>query len=112
MVNPTQEVSEALSRAYSHFNRELFNGKLKHCLIHMHRKAKCYGYFAGDRFGNSAGDKTDEIALNPSHFKDRSVEEVLSTLVHEMVHLWQHHHGKARKPGYHDKEWAAHMKDK
>ncbi len=110
--NPTEVVSSALIVAYNHFNQGLFNDKLHHCLVHLHRKAKSYGYFAGDRFGNTEGTvAVDEIALNPSYFKERSAEEVLSTLVHEMVHLWQHKYGKARKAGYHDKEWGAMMKD-
>jgi len=39
------------------------------------------------------GEETDEIALNPSTFRSRSTEETLSTLVHEMCHLWQFHKG-------------------
>jgi hypothetical protein len=27
-----------------------------------------------------------------------------------MVHLWQHHHGKPSRTGYHNKEWATMMK--
>jgi len=111
---PTQVVSEAFTLAYNHFNSSLFNGKLPSCIIHMHRKAKCYGYFAGNRFGSSttASITVDEIALNPSSFKERSLEQTLSTLVHEMVHLWQHHFGEKKAKGYHNKEWVEHMKDK
>jgi hypothetical protein len=45
--------------------------------------------------------------MEPSHFVERP--EVLSTLVHEMVHLWQYHHGKPSRSGYHNTEWAAKM---
>jgi hypothetical protein len=63
----------------------------------MQRKNKTYGYFAGDRFGTLDGEEiTDEIALNPSHFRERTTEQSLSTLVHEMVHLWQHHRGEKK----------------
>lgn len=51
----------------------------------------------------------DEIALNPEHFGTRSIEDVLSTLVHEMVHLWQHHFGKPGRRRYHNKQWAEKM---
>jgi hypothetical protein len=34
----------------------------------------------------------------------------LSTLVHEMVHVWQQHCGTPSKRGYHNKEWATKMK--
>lgn len=111
-IDHTKIVTEALTTAYNHFNSSLFNNTLPTAIIHMHRKAKCYGYFAGGRFGTLDQKlKIDEIALNPSHFKDRTLEQSLSTLVHEMVHLWQYHHGKLSKPGYHNKEWAERMVD-
>ncbi len=53
---------------------------------------------------------TDEIALNPRYFHDRPVTEVLSTLAHEMVHLWQHHYGKPGRGRYHNRQWAERMK--
>jgi predicted SprT family Zn-dependent metalloprotease len=74
---------------------------------YRHRAA----YFAGGRFGSKDGQEvTDEIALNPSHFRDRSTEQSLSTLVHEMTHLEQHHFGKPSRAGYHNKQWAGMMK--
>ena len=47
--------------------------------------------------------------MNPSHFKSRTDEQSLSTLAHEMAHLWQHHFGKPSRAGYHNKEWAEKM---
>lgn len=112
MTNPTHRTYNGLNQAYEFFNQMLFSGTLPHCLITMQRKQGAYGYFAGGRFGEKNGTgKADEIALNPSHFRDRTTEQVLSTLVHEMAHLWQHHHGKAPRTCYHDKQWAAKMKE-
>ncbi|MQW45316.1 sprT domain-containing protein [Sinorhizobium meliloti] len=112
MTNPTKSTYDALNRAYDHFNKRLFSGQLPPCLITMQRKAKAYGYFAGGRFGSKdGGEVTDEIALNPSHFKARTDEQSLSTLAHEMAHLWQHHFGKPSRSGYHNKEWAEKMHD-
>jgi len=110
-ANPTKKTYDSLNSAYDFFNKRLFGRKLPRCLITMQRKNQSYGYFAGGRFGTLDGEEiTDEIALNPSHFKARTTEDNLSTLVHEMVHLWQHHHGKPSRPGYHNKEWAVMMK--
>lgn len=110
-TNPTHQTYNGLTAAYAFFNERLFAGRLPACLITMQRQNKAYGYFAGGRFGTRDGrEVTDEIALNPSHFKARTTEESLSTLVHEMVHLWQHHFGKPSRSGYHNKEWAAMMK--
>jgi predicted SprT family Zn-dependent metalloprotease len=76
----------------------------------MQRQRAAYGYFAGGRFGTKDGQEiTDEIALNPAHFRSRTTEESLSTLVHEMCHLEQHHFGKPSRSGYHNKEWAGMM---
>ena len=37
--------------------------------------------------------------------------DIISTLAHEMVHLWQHTKGDQGKNGYHNKKWARKMKD-
>lgn len=109
-LSPTHKTYDALNRAYAHFNAALFEGGLPPCLITMQRKAGAYGYFAGGRFGSRDGrEVTDEIALNPQHFAARTTEQSLSTLVHEMVHLWQHHFGKPSRTGYHNREWAEKM---
>ena len=34
---------------------------------------------------------------------------ILSTLVHEMAHVWQQTYGKPPRKGYHDRQWAAKM---
>ena len=109
--SPTQATYEALNTAYAFFNAELFGGTLPACLITMQRRNRTYGYFAGGRFASADGKEvTDEIALNPTHFRERTDEQVLSTLAHEMAHLWQHHHGTPPRRAYHDKEWAQKMK--
>ncbi len=67
------------------------------------------GFFYPERFSNRQTAICNEIALNPAYFLDRGCKDVMSTLVHEMVHAWQHHFGKAGRRGYHNKQWAAKM---
>ena len=112
IANPTHRTYTSLDAAYDFFNRELFGGRLPACLITMQRHKGAYGYFSGERFA-SLGDPqevTDEIALNPATFATRTPPQILSTLVHEMVHLWQHHFGEPSRQSYHNKEWAAKMR--
>jgi hypothetical protein len=108
---PTNQTYPSLNRAYEFFNKRLFNGTLPPCLITMQRQKGALGYFSGNRFADArnADAVTDEIALNPSHFAERSQESILSTLVHEMVHVWQHHRGRPSRGGYHNSEWALKM---
>jgi hypothetical protein len=111
--DPTEITYSGLSEAYDFFNAALFDGRLPHCLITLQRRAGSYGYFAHQRFGDREGAEiTDEIALNPVPFKTCSTEEILSTLVHEMTHLAQHHFGKPGRRGYHNKEWALMMEER
>jgi predicted SprT family Zn-dependent metalloprotease len=110
MTDPTRSTYEGLTEAYDFFNDRLFQGRLPRCLITMQRHKSAYGYFAGGRFGTKDGaEVTDEIALNPTHFRNRTTAESLSTLVHEMTHLEQHHEGKPSRSGYHNKQWAGLM---
>jgi hypothetical protein len=111
-MKPTQETYSALQTAYEHFNRELFGGALPECLITLQRKERrVLGYFWGQRFEEigESGQRTDEIAMNPQHFKQRGIEQVLSTLAHEMAHQWQEHRGTPSRKGYHNGEWAEKM---
>jgi len=107
----TSEEYAGFDGAYSWFNTRLFGGHLPPCLMTLQRKARSRGYFATDRFGHrlDAGASTDELALNPDTFVDRSDKDILSTLVHEMCHCWQRHFGTPSRTGYHNKEWAMQM---
>lgn len=106
---PTTQIHQALQFAYDYFNQALFAGQLPPCLISLQRKAKTQGYFSFRRFIDDDGNYTDEIALNPEFFGVLPVLDTLSTLVHEMCHLWQQHFGKPGRRGYHNKEWADKM---
>lgn len=105
---PTIQTYQALDRAFNFFNRHLFNNRLPDVHIVVHRKRGARGYFWAEQFKHrESGERIDEIALNPDSM-GRTLPEILSTLVHEMVHLRQQHEGKPAKTG-HNKEWAAMM---
>src|SRR6266511_2516394 len=110
MSNPiTQAEYETFQRAYDFFNAELFAGALPNVLVTLQRHAKAYGYFSAERFvGRAAEEAAHELALNPAHF-GRTDADILSTLAHEMTHVWQHTHGTPPRKSYHDREWAAKM---
>lgn len=97
-------------QAYEWYNAQLFDGQLPSCLITLQRKARARGYYWPAHFKNRLRDRetTDEIALNPDIFAGRSDKDILSTLVHEIVHLWQFKFGKPSR-GYHNRQWANKM---
>lgn len=106
---PTEEAYRELQKAYDLFNERLFDSQLPGALLVMTRRKNTFGYYSPKRFANREGEVTDEIALNQSYFAVRSVEQVLSTLGHEMCHQWQEHFGSKTRRCYHDKEFATKM---
>ncbi|MEM7069439.1 MAG: SprT-like domain-containing protein [Pseudomonadota bacterium] len=112
---PTYEAYGALQFAFEYFNRALFHGRLPDVLITLARKRNVLGYFSWSRFENSDEIVSHEISRNPQYMKDRGDRDVLSTLVHEMAHLWRHEFGPLNTRGgkgagsYHDVVWADKM---
>ena len=108
----TQVEYSGFQKAYDFFNAELFGGSLPHVLVTLQRHAKTRGYFAPERFtGRVDAEAAHELALNPDGFTGRTDEQILSTLAHEMAHVWQQTHGKPPTRCYHDRQWAAKMKE-
>ena len=100
-----------LQSAFDHFNTALWAGKLPQVLITLQRKKGARGYFSPDRFaGRGFKGQTHELALNPDCFAGRSDREIISTLVHEMAHVWEQEFGKPPRGGYHGRAWADEMK--
>jgi predicted SprT family Zn-dependent metalloprotease len=105
---PTREQFAAYEKMFAYFNAKLFAGTLPSCILNFSRKSKSNGFFAPERW-EKGKDVRHEISLNPSTLKSRKPIEVASTLVHEMVHLWQAEHGTPSRTGYHNRQWADQM---
>lgn len=117
----TNQQYTTLDTAYKFFNEKLFNKELPECMILLQRKGKKnLGYFHPERFvnrediANKKKDKrrVDELSLNPDNFIGYSDTAILSTLVHEMCHVWQYRcTDKYPRNGYHDKVWGKKMEE-
>jgi hypothetical protein len=100
-----------LQDAYDHFNEALFEGSLPQVLITLQRRGRALGYFSARRFQRrgKVRQQIHEVALNPDSFTGHTDEDILSTLVHEMAHVWQQEQGRPGRGRYHNREWAAAM---
>jgi hypothetical protein len=110
MITKTQFIQ--LDGLFDYYNKELFDGKLNDCMINMNRE-KGLGFFSPERWVDTDKQKESgihEISLNPDRL-DRKEIEWHSTLVHEMVHLWQNDFGDPSRKGYHNKQWADKMQE-
>jgi ribosomal protein S27AE len=111
MENPTAEY-ESLTDAFRFFNRRLFDDRLPLVLLTLSKHGSSFGYYRNRVFGSRVEQNraTDEIALCANTFRGRTDKDVLSTLVHEMAHLWHFSFGKRiSRRGYHNLEWAKQM---
>lgn len=106
----TTEKTITLEEAYQFFNKRLFDRKLGKCVINLRPAGVNKGFFIKNSFKEKGRKPRDEIVLNPDIFAGETDIEILSTLVHEMAHKWQHDCGKPGKHGFHNKEWAKAMK--
>jgi predicted SprT family Zn-dependent metalloprotease len=108
----TKTEYQGFQQAYDFFNRALFQGSLPQVLVTLQRHANTRGYFSPERFNGRIDESAvHELALNPDTFTERTDEMILSTLAHEMAHVWQQTHGKPPRRGYHDRQWAAKMRE-
>jgi len=105
----TEQQYPLLQQAFDFFNGKLFDGLLPPCLITLQRRRHTRGYHSPRAFVNVEGKVTDEIAMNPAYFAFRGLEETLSTLAHEMAHMWEWHFSKRPRAGYHSRAWADKM---
>jgi predicted SprT family Zn-dependent metalloprotease len=112
VITPTEQQFNALNGAYNYFNQKLFKNQLPGCILNFSRLKGTHGFLAPERW-KRVGEKhfgTHEISLTPTTLY-RTPLEIFSTLVHEMCHLWQWDFGNPSRNGYHNKEWAAKMKE-
>jgi len=114
-MNPTEEFYTFWEYLYNFYNGQLFNGELKKVMFTITRKKNTLGYFSPKRWENTIDgelQKLDELAMNPTFFKNFSIEHIMATLVHEMCHVWQFQFGHVTKQvskGYHNKAWVKKM---
>lgn len=95
---------------YNLFNKHLFKESLPPCILTFPRKRNAYGFFVNNRWSNHQQNIIYEISLSPDSL-ELQIEEIMSILVHEMVHLWQYEFGKPCSGDYHNRQWGFKMKE-
>lgn len=109
-TKPTIKAYQELQDAYDFFNKRLFDSELPDLLITFQRGKNTFGYFSPHRFTGESS--IAELAMNPNYFGARSLADTLSTLVHEMAHVWRRYiPEKQCRMGYHDRVWGDKMEE-
>ena len=86
------ELLRALVEWHGRYNAEHFGGRLRPVAVRISRRMRSrLGHYTA---ATPAGDPA-EIAIGLAHLRRHGWEEVLHTLLHEMVHQWQDETGRA-----------------
>lgn len=108
----TNNIYEYFQKAFTYYNKELFNDELSEVILTITRKKDVGGYFAHDSWFNEKDEIIHEIAINPDFFGNSSMMQILSVFAHEMCHLWRHECvEKKNRAGFHDKIWVGKMRE-
>ena len=98
-----------LETAFNIFNIIYFNNSLPKVAITIQSSIKSYGYITVNKVWKDSADAYHEINIGAEHLA-RPIEQVLATLLHEMVHLYSMVNGiKDVSNGgrYHNKRFKA-----
>lgn len=78
------------------------NNKCRSCVV---------AYVQADALYDKKTDtKLQYMGINPDYL-DRSIGEIVSTVCHELCHVYEHAYIHIPRGGYHDKQWAELMRD-
>lgn len=98
---------QVLEEAFNHYNKQLFDGDLPRCIIRAMPATKAVkdgGYIKPFNEKDRFGEKAHGIYLDSTQFLDRSIEQVLACLAHQMVHVWEYHNYAKSKKVYKSSE--------
>lgn len=117
-LDPSRRQYGSLADSFDYFNRTLFSGRLAQPLLTLNHRPACVKSYHRDKGFSFRGGpwksriRASEISLNPRAMVGRSDMEILTVIVHEMVHLWQFQYAeKPPRKGYHNRDWADFMEE-
>ncbi len=111
--SPTLNQSRAFQNQFDYINDEViapaFGVRLQTAMLTFSRRVSDGGSFASHCWSEERGGSLHEVALHPAWVKECLPVETSGTILHQMIHGWQHHHGSLGRRGYHNGEWAMAM---
>lgn len=87
VVTNTNRMLSVIRSAFHHIKHEYFNDELPEVELTLQKTRGAYGHFSVGKIWDSNGECRHEININPEYTR-RPIEEVVTTLIHECVHLY------------------------
>ncbi len=89
-ITTMAELSAALMAAFNAINRDFYDGKLEKVIITVKegKKKNAFGWIETQKHWSQNGKPRHEINISSDYIGERTVEQTIVTLMHEMVHLY------------------------
>ena len=103
----TSRTAGYLEKMFRALNRDFFEGKLEEPIITIQSTPRAYGHVTVAKIWQRKGENRHELNMGAETL-NRPIEEVVATMVHEMVHLWNLAEGVqdcSRGGTYHNKRF-------
>lgn len=88
----TSRTAGYLEKMFRALNRDWFGGELEEPIITIQSTPRAYGHVTVAKAWKRKDDWRHELNMGAETL-DRPIEDVVATMVHEMVHLWNIAHG-------------------
>ena len=116
-VGTSVELYGKVQTVIDELDKEFFSGKGKQKIpsvvfaINNRCKSCVVAYVQADALYDKSNDKKLQyMAINPDYL-NRSLGEIVSTICHELCHVYENAFIHIARGGYHDKQWAELMSD-
>lgn len=113
----TSQLYAKFEKCITQIEEHFFTGKGKHAFPKIvmainNRVSSCVVAFvqADALYDKSTAEKIQYMGINP-HYLDRTIKDVLSTICHELCHIYENAFIHIARNGYHDKQWEKLMLD-
>lgn len=83
----TSRTAGALEKYFRALNNHYFNGELPEVIITLKATPSAYGHFSCGKVWQAGDTAQHEINIS-TYYLNRPIEDVVATLLHEMVHLF------------------------
>lgn len=109
-ITTMAELQAALQAAFNAINRDFYGGELEKVIITVKegKKKGAFGWIEVQKNWKQNGIDRHEINISADYIGERSVEDTIVTLMHEIVHLYNIQHGikdTTRSGIYHNKNF-------
>ena len=89
-ISTMAELNAALMAAFNAINKEFYKGELEKPIITVKegKRKSAYGWIEVSKNWKQSGTERHEINISVDYIGERSVSDTITTLMHEMVHLY------------------------